>query len=216
MGPSSRDEKVEDAVAREYRQLARRYDARWANYVESTVRETILRMDLQHSSHLLDVACGTGVLLSLISALFPDVKLSGTDLSREMLHVAKSRLTLVADLREGRADALPFKDNSFDTVVSTNAFHFFPQPEEALFEMSRVLRRGGNLIVTDWCDDYLACRICDRLLRVSSPAHGRIFGSDECAHLVSKAGFEQVAVDRYKINWLWGMMTVKGAKTYCA
>jgi len=213
MNPNRRVESAEDAIVREYRKLARRYDERWAFYVEATVRETIPRMDLQPSSRVLDVACGTGVLLDLISAMFVEAKLSGTDLSPEMLQVARSRLGLTVDLREGRVDALPYEDGSFDIVVSTNAFHFFARPDEALREMSRVLRPGGRLIVTDWCDDYLACRICDRLLRVFSPAHRRIYGADECAGLMRDAEFEHVTVDRYKIDWLWGMMTASGGKS---
>jgi len=213
MNSGRRAERAEDAIVREYRKLARNYDERWAPYVEATVRETILRMDLLPSSRVLDVACGTGVLLGLIAAMFPEAKLFGTDLSPEMLQVARSRLIATADLREGRADALPYEDGSFDIVVTTNAFHFFPRPDTALREMSRVLRPGGCLIVTDWCDDYLACRICDRLLRVFSPAHRRIFGVDECTSLIRTADFKQVTVDRYKIDWLWGMMTARGLKS---
>lgn len=205
-------EKTEDMVAREYRKLADRYDERWAFYVEATLRETLRRMDLQQSDRILDVACGTGALLQMISALNPRAQLFGIDLSTEMLRVAKSRLGSAAELREGRADKLPFESGSFDTVVSTNAFHFFRQPEIALREMLRVLQPNGRLIITDWCDDFLACRICDRLLRVFNRAHHRIHDSIKCRLLVETAGFENVEVDRYKINWLWGMMTVRGSK----
>ncbi len=205
-------EKTEDAVAREYHKLADRYDERWAFYVEATLRETLGRMDLQQSDSILDVACGTGALLQMISVLNPRAQLFGADLSAEMLSVAKSRLGSTAELRKGRADELPFDSGSFDTVVSTNAFHFFRQPEIALHEMSRVLRPNGCLIVTDWCDDFLACRICDRLLRLFSRAHHRIYDSAKCRLLVETAGFEDVGVERYKINWLWGMMTATGAK----
>jgi ubiquinone/menaquinone biosynthesis C-methylase UbiE len=205
-------EKTGDLVAREYRKLADRYDERWAFYVEATLRETLRRMDLQQSDRILDVACGTGALLQMISALNPRAQLFGTDLSTEMLSVAKSRLGSAAELREGRADKLPFDSGSFDTVVSTNAFHFFRQPEEALREMSRVLQPNGRFVITDWCDDFLACRICDRLLRVFNRAHHRIYDSAKCRLLVETAGFENIEVDRYKINWLWGMMTASGSK----
>ncbi len=202
-------EKTEDAVAREYDRLAARYDERWAFYVQATIRETLGRMDLRPGDRILDVACGTGALLQAIRHADPEARLSGTDLSAEMLAVARRRLGATADLRPGRADALPFDDGAFDVVVSTNAFHFFPRPEAALREMWRVLRPGGRLVVTDWCDDFLACRMCDLLLRLVGRAHRRIYGSAGCRRLVEAAGFEAVSVDRYKIDWLWGMMTAR-------
>ena len=205
-------EKFEDAVVREYRKLAERYDERWAFYVEATVRETLRRMDPQQCGRIVDIACGTGALLQMIAALNPEAQLFGVDLSAEMLAVAKSRLVPTAQLFEAQADKLPFESGSFDTVVSTNAFHFFRQPDEVLIEMKRVLRPNGQLIITDWCDDYLACSICDRLLRVFDRAHHRIYDSIDCRRHVEAAGFQNVSVDRYKISWLWGMMTVRGSK----
>ena len=205
-------EKSEDAVAREYRKLAERYDEKWAFYVEATLRETLKRMDLRQGDRILDVACGTGALLQMISALNPGATLFGADLSPEMLGVAQSRLGSAAELCIARADKLPFDSGSFDTVVTTNAFHFFPLPGPALGEMSRVLKPNGRLVITDWCNDFLACRICERYLRVFNRAHRRVYGSTECRLLVETAGFENVEVERYKINWLWGMMTVRGSK----
>lgn len=130
-----------------------------------------------------------------------------------MLSVARTRLGSAIHLCEGQADKLPFAESSFDIVVSTNAFHYFRQPEEALREFKRVLRPDGRLVITDWCDDYFACRICDRLLRIFNRAHHRIYDSVRCRSVVEAAGFQSVEVDRYKINWLWGMMTAKGLKS---
>jgi len=196
-----------DAVAREYRGLAARYDRRWAAYVEASVRETLRRLPSGAAGRMLDVACGTGTLLQAVIAARAGGTRAGVDISPEMLAVARRRLPEGVALAVASADALPFADGSFDTVVSTNAFHFFRAPEAALGEMRRVLRPGGALVVTDWCDDDLACRVCDRLLRVSSAAHHRIYGSAECRAMLEGAGFEAAAVERYKITWLWGLMT---------
>ncbi len=202
---------TEDAVVREYRKRAARYDRRWAFYVAATLRETLRRMDLHPDDRILDVACGTGALLQSIDAAEPRARLFGVDVSREMLSVANARLGAAAQLCEGQADNLPFEGGAFDMVVSTSAFHFFRRPDRALREFKRVLRPGGRLVITDWCDDYLACRICDRLLRVVSRAHQPIYDSARCRSVIETAGFETVKVDRYKINWLWGMMTATGS-----
>jgi len=200
------------AVTREYGELAPHYEERWAFYVAATVRETLRRLPLGPGQRLLDVGCGTGALLRAALAAQPTASLTGVDLSPEMLAMARRQLPDPVDLRVAPAHALPLSDDSFDVVVTTSAFHFFPSPEAALAEMRRVLRPGGALVITDWCDDYLSCRICDRILRRFSPAHVRTYGSAEIADLLAAAGFEEVIVEPYKISWLWGMMTASARK----
>lgn len=196
-----------EAVAREYQHLAARYDEKWTFYVEATVRETMRRLPPDFGDRMLDVACGTGAFLQAVKAAHPKVRLAGVDISAEMLAVARQRLPVVVELQVAAADALPFRDDSLDIVVTTSAFHFFRMPNEVLNEIRRVLRPGSWFVATDWCDDYLACRICDRLLRLFSSAHYRIYGSTECRAFLEGAGFEEVGLERYKISWLWGLMT---------
>ena len=68
-------------------------------------------------------------------------------------------------------------------------------------------RSSGYAVGTAAGDEYLACRICDRLLRLFNSAHYRIYGSTECRAFLEGAGFDGVGVERYKISWLWGLMT---------
>lgn len=121
--------------------------------------------------------------------------------------MARRRLSATVPLARCRAECLPFPDASFDTVVSTNAFHYFRDPIGALEEMARVLRTDGRLVLTDWCDDYFACRICDLWLRIFDRAHFRTYGRKELRRMLERSGFTRVRIDRYKINWLWGLMT---------
>lgn len=127
-----------------------------------------------------------------------------------MLKVARNRVGKSVCLEQSRAESLPFSDASFDVVVSTSSFHFFSDPLHALREMARVLRPNGRLVLTDWCDDYLACRLCDLWLRTFDPAHVRTYGEKECRRFLDHAHFSDVHVDRYKINWFWGLMTATG------
>lgn len=205
------------AGRREYERLAARYDRRWAFYVGATVRETLRRMPGEPGPRLLDVGCGTGAFLHAVRAAHAEVRLAelrlaGVDLSPAMLAVARRRLPERVALEVAFADALPFPDASFDTVVSLSAFHFFRDPRAALAEMRRVLRPGGTLVVTDWCHDYLACRVLDRLLGLFSPAHFRVYGGAEGRALIEGAGFAAVRVERYRISWFWGLMTAVARK----
>jgi ubiquinone/menaquinone biosynthesis C-methylase UbiE len=196
-------------VVTEYRRLARLYDTKWSFYVEATVSETVSRISLSPSTSLLDIGCGTGKLLGLLAEGHPEVALTGVDPVPQMLDVARSRLPARIELREAWAEALPFDDASFDVTVSCSVFHFIRQPRAALMEMRRVLKPGGKLVITDWCGDYLTCRILDRYLRFFNAAHHRIYRQYELSALLEKAGYTHVQTERYKINWLWGLMTVQ-------
>ena len=156
---------------------------------------------------MLDVGCGTGALLDRLARAYPDARLAGLEPVPEMLAAARGRLPASVDLHECWAEHLPFDSGCFDVVVSSSALHYAHDPEAALSEMRRVLRPGGRVVVTDWCDDYLACRLCSIYLRVFRRAHFRAFTQRECDLLLRRAGFVDVLVERYKIDWLWGLFT---------
>lgn len=199
-------------IRRRYDRLAAVYDRRWSSYVQGSVRETLRRIELRDGERVLDVGCGTGTLLAAIAERAPRAKLLGVDLSPAMLAVARRKLGERAFLVAGEAGRLPFPDQRFDLVVSSSALHYWPDPEEGLAEIARVLRPGGRVAITDWCDDYLACRIADLLLRVLEPAHHRTYGTDACQRLLRKAGFGEIRVERYRISRLWGLMTGTGIR----
>jgi ubiquinone/menaquinone biosynthesis C-methylase UbiE len=199
-------------VADRYDHLAERYEARWGHYVRASTRETLARMELRPGLQILDIGCGTGALLREIVRRAPGVRSVGIDLSPRMLGVARSTLLSGAELLRADVHRLPFTLAAFDLVVSASSFHYWEQPGLALEEIARVLRPGGELIITDWCDDFWACRLCDRLLRLVGRERRRIYGSRECEELLARMGYEPQTIDRYKIDWFWGLMTARAVR----
>lgn len=198
---------TESPLVQEYSKLAADYDAKWSFYVEATVQGTLARMTVTDGERILDVGCGTGVLLSRLAQRNSTLVLCGIDPVPEMLEVARKRLPASVTLEQGWAQTLPFADGSFDKVVSCNMFHYIKQPLQALQEMRRVLAPGGQLVLTDWCDDYLSCKLCDWYLRMFNSAHYKTHGSARMQQMLQEAGFVSIKLERYKINWLWGLMT---------
>ncbi|MGF1514790.1 MAG: methyltransferase domain-containing protein [Elainellaceae cyanobacterium] len=195
-----------DPIQTEYAQLAHRYDRRWSFYVEATIAETLKRMQLRGEDRVLDLGCGTGTLIHRLLARAPAAQVTGVDTCAEMLQMAQKKLPKTVALRVGSAEGLPLADSTVDVVVSTSAFHYFRNPQRALGEIRRVLRPGGQVVITDWCHDYLTCQICDLLLRFNR-AHVRAYSGAECQTMLQGSGLQNIAIARYKINWLWGMMT---------
>ncbi|MFD2419830.1 class I SAM-dependent methyltransferase [Amycolatopsis pigmentata] len=103
----------------------------------------------QAAGEVLEVAVGTGRNLPYYPG---DVRLTGMDFSPAMLDLAGRRaaeLGREATLREADAQALPYDDASFDTVVCTLGLCGFPDQRVAITEMHRVLRPGGTLLLLD-------------------------------------------------------------------
>ena len=97
----------------------------------------------------LEVAIGTGLNLPYYSM---DARLTGLDLSPEMLAVAETsakRIRHPIRLIEGDAQDLPFAEHSFDSVVCTYALCSVADDARAISEMNRVLKPGGRLILVD-------------------------------------------------------------------
>jgi ubiquinone/menaquinone biosynthesis C-methylase UbiE len=187
--------------------LAAAYDRRWARYTAATTRETLARLALQPGERLLDLGCGTGALLRALAVRGTPSRLSGVDLSPAMVALARARLPVAVRLAVADAGALPFPAGSFDVIVSNSSFHFWPRPHRVLDELKRVLAPGGRLAITDWCGDFLACRLYDRVLRRLDPAHQEVLTAGACGEVLSASGLVDVRVERYRATWPWGMMT---------
>ena len=105
---------------------------------------------VKSGQRVLDVACGTGVLSrEVASRTGPTGYVAGVDPSLGMLAVGKD-LAPEIDWKQGVAEALPFPDESFDTVVSQFGLMFFSDRHRAIREMMRVLIPGGRLVVAVW------------------------------------------------------------------
>lgn len=128
---------------------ARRYDRGIGLMERLFLGDGRARVCAQAEGDVLEIAVGTGRNLPFYPG---GVRLTGIELSQEMLSIAQGRaasLRRAADLRQGDAQALPFPDASFDTVVCTISLCSIPDDRRAVAEMKRVLRPGGRLLLLD-------------------------------------------------------------------
>lgn len=117
--------------------------AEWAPRVADAAR-------IRAGHKVLDVACGTGVLARTLARRVGTLgSVTGFDINPGMLAVAKRKAPDIT-WRQGRAEAVPFDNDSFDAVVSQFGLMFFVDRRAALAEMYRVLRPGGRLAVAVW------------------------------------------------------------------
>jgi SAM-dependent methyltransferase len=111
-----------------------------------------------------------------ITAAQHGASVAGVDPTPELLAKARENAALAGcrgiEWHEGTAEALPFRDASFDVVLSQYAHMFSPQPEAAAREMLRVLKPGGRIAFAAWTPGGLAPRLMGLSFRYLPPMPG--------------------------------------------
>ena len=118
---------------------------------------------LQTDESVLDVACGYGN--TSITARMKGAKVSGIDITPKHIALAKEEEKIAGisgiEWEEGDVEDLPFKDESFDVVLSTFGHIFAPNQELAGKEMLRVLKKGGRLGFTSWPPELVVGKLSE-------------------------------------------------------
>ncbi|MBN8560549.1 MAG: class I SAM-dependent methyltransferase [Leptolyngbya sp. UWPOB_LEPTO1] len=199
---------IEPVIRQQYDQMSAIYDQRWSQYISNTLNFLKAWAELAPTDKVLDVACGTGEFEQLILTEHSEQKMVGVDISEKMLAIAQQKLQAYPNVTLSLASAehLPFADQSFDVIVSASAFHYFENPAIALAEMKRVLKPNGKIMILDWCKDYLLCRICDLILKVTDPAHQQCYTQAELHGFLKASGFDITRATKVRFGLVWGMM----------
>ncbi|MCS7131975.1 MAG: class I SAM-dependent methyltransferase, partial [Hadesarchaea archaeon] len=146
----------------------------------------------------LDVATGTGMVAMELGKIALHGWILGIDLALEMLKLGRRKaerrglenITFV----KGDAERLPFKDQTFDGVTCQASFNLFPQPEVALAEMWRVMKRGSKLAMSVVCLPPRPNPLMRAFLYIGEKIghQARFFSGDEILEMLEKRGFEGI------------------------
>jgi ubiquinone/menaquinone biosynthesis C-methylase UbiE len=125
--------------------------SRWENKFGRLMFERYFtgRVDIT-GKRVLDVGCGTGGKVVFYSTLSPE-RLSAVDLlesnvARAKAYATSSGAAMAGGFAVSDAAALPFAEDSFDIITTTDTFEHFAEPLETLRELARVLRPGGTIV----------------------------------------------------------------------
>ncbi len=147
-----------------FSRVADQWDTLRAGYFTEAVRETAIRKAyLRPEWAVADVGAGTGFMTAGLAPLVRRVYV--LDGSPAMLEVARQNLKGFDNLVFQGSDglSLPLPDESMDAVFANMVVHHMPDPSSAIHEMTRILRPGGRLVITDmdshpyaWLKDEMA------------------------------------------------------------
>lgn len=146
--------------------IAHLYDETLPRHVTShylNKRIEFLSKYINNGVNILDIGCGTGILLNALSNNPSKLLLSGCDSSLNMLKIAKSnKKQTCSELNDLKPQSikytccdiscLPFKDNSFDLITAIAVFHHLNDDgmiSETIKEALRVAKKGANIVIWD-------------------------------------------------------------------
>ena len=122
-------------------------DPRWRRFLVSRIPASATR--------ILDVASGTAAVAIELARAAPERTVVGIDQSPEMLAAGRARVARAGladriELREGRAESLPFADGEFDALTFTYLLRYVDDPVATMRELVRVVRPGGVVAMQEF------------------------------------------------------------------
>ena len=197
-----------EAVKVAYRRYAAVYDAVFGPVLQPGRKAVMQALGLRPGDRVLEVGVGTGLSLPLYPR---DVKITGIDLSREMLEkarrrVERRRLPNIEALVEMDAERMTFPDASFDKIVAMYVLPVVENPHKLLHELHRVCRPDGDIFIVNHVrsDNRLVAAFEKGLARFSDTIGFR--PDFELRDMVSDA---DEVTELSRINFFWRVMRLK-------
>ncbi len=150
------------------------------------------QMNLVPDENVLDLGCGAGWLVRLLSERVPEGRVVGMDISDEMVRRARKKYVALENAMfvVGSVDEIPWDAYFFTHAISVESAYYWPDPARGLKEIHRVLREGGSAwILINYYRENLDCHQWAR--NFSIPTH--LLSASEWEALFHQAGFGNVA-----------------------
>lgn len=196
-----------DRVARSFGRAAQQYD-RYARLQRDVADRLLAAMDVEHAACILDAGSGTGYCGRLLTPRFPAATLVNLDIAEPMLAYARQasasgdQAWVCSDVQ-----ALPFRDNSFDLVVSSLTIQWCPRPERFFAELHRVLRPGGRAWVSTLAINTLQ-ELRDSWAAVDGHVHvNRFLPLDDIRGAVESAPFTRTDVHNVEVCYYYDSLS---------
>jgi len=126
---------------------AHKYDGSWGRILSRFYRLLLKQVKLSPDMTILDVGCGTGIMLRKMADSCPIIGY-GIDMEENMIKEAQHKCPEM-NIQISRCEETPFEDNTFDTIIACLAYHHFSDREGFAKESARILKPGGSLYIAD-------------------------------------------------------------------
>ncbi len=178
--------------------VAKHYDNYFLkDWFIKALKKTINTLNITENSRILDIGCGTGNLLYLLERENKNLELYGIDISEKMLNIAKNKLKN-SKLSIQSAEDIDFKDDSFDFVFSTEAFHHYSNYNQIMKNIYRILKKQGKLIVLDVDFGFFL----NFIFHIIEPGNNKMHSPKEFRELFKKHNFKNIKQKRINLFFI--------------
>lgn len=144
---------------------------------------------------ILDLGTGSGYLSFAVAKKYSNLSVVGLDIVEKALEInrLKAEEENVQNIQFVTYDGIdfPFADREFDMVLSRYALHHFPDIQKSISEVSRVIKPGGFLFISDPAPNANDTRrFVDEYMRLKKDGHRKFYTRDEWLQICGKCGLQ--------------------------
>ncbi|MHB8067160.1 MAG: class I SAM-dependent methyltransferase [Desulfobaccales bacterium] len=190
----------DQAIVEQFTRQAVPFSQQPAHSQEAFLNLMLERSGVGPADHVLDVACGPGLVACAFAARARHV--TGIDLTPGMIERARQiqqdrKLTNLT-WQIGNVLPLPFPDASFSLVITRYTFHHFLDPQAVFTEMVRVCARGGRVLVADVTMAPEKRDFFDVAEKLRDPSHTRTLTPAELLQMAAELKLQEVRTEFIK------------------
>lgn len=178
-----------EKIQADYRQIAKDYDTKWKVFHDMPHHWILGYAEKPRS--IIDLGCGTGLLLAMLQARYPDAKITGIDCSADMLEFASERID-GGDLYVADIENMDIPEDPFHLVLSVNVLHHLNDPQAHIDLLHKLCAHDGTVFLCDLVIEGWKLMLLEQYWRLFHQSHHRAFTHDELKPLLAdKFTFQQ-------------------------
>ena len=195
-----------DNVLKDYERIAGFYDTHWSDYTNAIHDWTLSRIkETQSPQSILDVGCGTGMMLQRLSEVFPSSDLTGLDTSPSMLKQAVENCPEARLVETNVDNDWPLcGEHRWDAVLSLSVLHHLEDHKAHFHRLHHYCSKDGAAYLADFALDSLSMTIGDIWWKMRLPSYVKAYSSKRLKQLIQESGFFEISEQQiFKPNNFW-------------
>jgi SAM-dependent methyltransferase len=192
-------------------QKAMAYDEYFATIADQAIDPILGSVGNVAGRDVIDICCGTGNLAAAVAAR--GGRVTGVDFAPTMIEIARSKVAGV-DFQVGDAEALQFPSDTFNIALCSFGLWHMPEPDRALAEAARVLKRDGIYAYTTWLPPQQGWDMFDLVVKAierhgtmevnlpPAPPPFRFADETEAHRALMAQGFQNISIQKRTALWV--------------
>lgn len=173
------------------------------DYLRKAQSSVISLLDIRENMNFLDIGCGTGWAVGqLAKSVNNKGSFYGVDLSPKMIEKAKENFKDIDTIHfvKANSESIPLDTGFFDSIICTNSFHHYLNPDKVMKEIYRLLKAGGKIYILDPTADFWFIKIIDKVVKLFEPEHVKIYSTEEFKRFIVNVGLKYVGCEKINVH----------------